>query len=249
MAKQRRRVGKRVLWVIACCTAWITGQWAWQSKPFHLQDRFFPRQLAEVYPGFLYRSGQIAPNLIEQTLDDLGIDVIVDLSGDRGDRAQEVEREVAARRGVAYHSFALRGNGTGAVDEYVGAIEAIARAEAAGERVLVHCRAGDRRTGGVLSAYQMLVRGESRARATAELGRFAPRSFWRQQWAALRKGRFAELGVSHEMPPRQAALLAYVDGNLEEIARGLDERGVKPSAPLHPSVAGASPGLTLARRK
>src|SRR5262245_59553360 len=147
--------------------------WAWNSSPLKLKDRVFPKQLAEVYPGFLYRSGQIAPNLIEDTLRDLGIDLIVDLSGERLDEAQLVERETARRLGIRYVAFTLSGSGTGAIDQYAGAVEAIARAQTRGERVLVHCRAGDRRTGGVIAAYQMLVRGEPYARARSELARFS----------------------------------------------------------------------------
>ena len=74
---------------------------------------------------------------------------------------------------VAYHNFSLNGSGTGEVGEYVGAIEVIAKAEAAGKRVLVHCRAGDRRTGGVVAAYQTIVRREPWSRALLELERFS----------------------------------------------------------------------------
>src|SRR5262245_23792615 len=49
--------------------------WAWNSQPIKLVDRIFPRNLAAVYPESLYRSGQIAPHLIEGTLEDLRIDL------------------------------------------------------------------------------------------------------------------------------------------------------------------------------
>jgi protein tyrosine/serine phosphatase len=182
--------------------------WAWNSHPLRLRDRVFPRRLVTVYPGFLYRSGQIAPNLIESTLRDLDIKVIVDLTGERGDHAQRTEREVAERLGVAYHSFTLRGSGIGEVDEYARALEVIARADAADEAVLVHCRAGDRRTGGVVAAYQTIVRREPWSRAIEELERF------------------------NRKPLEESHLLPYLHENLDDMENLLIERGVLRDAPV-----------------
>ncbi len=194
---------RRSIWIVLCALlALASFSWAWNSKPFRLRDLVQPRRLAEVYPGFLYRSGQISPFLIERTLRDLDIDVIVDLTGPRGDEAQQREREVAARLGLAYHNFTLSGSGTGEVGEYVGALEVIARAEAAGQRVLVHCRAGDRRTGGVIAAYQTLVRREPWSRALVEIERF------------------------NRKPLDQSRLLPYLHGNLATMQRRLIDRGV-----------------------
>ena len=178
--------------------------WAWNSGPLNLRDRIFPRHLAEVYPGFLYRSGQISAGLIEPTLRDLGIDVIVDLNGDRGagDEEQKTEQQTAQRLGIAYHNFTLNGSGTGAVDQYVGALEVIARADTAGKRVLVHCRAGDRRTGGVVAAYQAIVRREPWSRAMLELERYSRK------------------------PLGSSRLLPYLHENLDTMQAMLIARGV-----------------------
>jgi protein tyrosine/serine phosphatase len=178
--------------------------WAWNSGPLNVRDRLFPRHLAEVYPGFLYRSGQIAPHLIESTLRDLQIDVIVDLNGQRGDQdhEQKTEQETAQRLGIAYHNFALGGSGTGELSEYVGALEVIARADTAGQRVLVHCRAGDRRTGGVVAAYQAIVRREPPSTVLAELGRFSRK------------------------PLDRSRLLPYLHDNLDTMQDMLIQRGV-----------------------
>lgn len=149
--------------------------WAYGSSPLNLRDRIFPRHLAEVEGGWLYRSGQIRPNLIEGTLRDLEIDVIVDLSHDLGpsDESQVAERRAAERLGIELTRFPLNGSGGGEIDHYAGAIEEIARAGRAGKHVLVHCRAGDRRTGGVIAAYEMLVNGRSFEEARFELERFS----------------------------------------------------------------------------
>ena len=117
-----------------------------------LARRIFPKNLAEVEGGWLYRSGQIKPNLIEGTLRDLKIDLIVDLSHDlRGrDASQNAERAAAEKLGIEVQRFPMRGTGIGSVENYVGAIAAIERGRREGKRVLLHCRAGDKRTGGVL---------------------------------------------------------------------------------------------------
>lgn len=202
---------RRLLAALCVLPCLGTVAWAWNSKPLRLRDLVFPRRLAEVYPGFLYRSGQIGPSLIEETLRDLGIGVIVDLTGPRDDEAQAHEREVASRLGVAYHNFTLNGSGTGDIGEYVGAVEVIARAEAQGKRVLVHCRAGDRRTGGVVAAYQTIVRREPWSRALDELERF------------------------NSKPLHNSRLLPYLHENLPTMQEMLVERGVIPEGPVQAS--------------
>jgi protein tyrosine/serine phosphatase len=189
-------------WVSSLCAV-VFLVWAWNSSPINLRDRLFPKHLVEVYPDLLYRSGQIDARLIEGTLRDLDIDLIVDLTGEHGSEEQRVEREVAKRLGIEYRAFQLGGSGTGDVDQYVGAIEAIDRAVSEQRAVLVHCRAGDRRTGGVVAAYQLLVRGESTERAVEEIQRFARR------------------------PVHEARLWSYLEEQLPEMARRLSLRGVE----------------------
>lgn len=178
--------------------------WAYGSSPINMRERIFPKNLAEVKSGWLYRSGQIRPNLIEGTLRDLNIDVIVDLTEDLGprDASQMAEKRAAAELGIEVRRFPLNGSGIGAIDRYVGAIAEVARAERDGRRVLVHCRAGDRRTGGVIAAYQILVKGESVETVRAELDRF---SGWSTGETRLKR---------------------FLAEHLDEIAQGLLDAGV-----------------------
>jgi protein tyrosine/serine phosphatase len=178
--------------------------WAWGSAPFNLRERVFPKNLAEVEGGWLYRSGQIRPNLIEGTLRELKIDVIVDLTDDfRGkDKLQNAEVAAAQKLGIEIRRFPMRGDGVGTVDRYVGAVAEIARAGREGKHVLVHCRAGDRRTGGVLSAYEVLVKGETVEAAREEMERFTPD------------------------PSDESKLTRFLDEHLDEIGQGLIDAGV-----------------------
>src|SRR5262249_50032764 len=142
------------------------------------------------------------------TLRDLEIGVIVDLTGPRGDEAHQVERAAAERLGVAYHNFSLNGSGTGEVHEYVGAIEVIAKAEAAGKRVLVHCRAGDRRTGGLVAAYLTIVRrsrgrGPCSSSSASATSPWTPRACYRYLHENLdtMQEMLIQRGVIRDVPP------------------------------------------------
>ncbi len=199
--------GGRLRWMAAAAAAVVAASlfaWAWGSAPINLRERIFPKNLAEVEGGWLYRSGQIRPNLIEGTLRDLKIDLIVDLSHDlRGrDASQTAELAAAEKLGIEVQRFPMRGTGIGSVENYVGAIAAIERGRREGKRVLLHCRAGDKRTGGVLAAWQILVRGVSVADARVELERFKP------------------------YRPGESKLLSFLDEKLPEIGQGLIAAGV-----------------------
>ena len=181
--------------------------WAWNSSPLDLKDRLFPKHLAAVDPGFLYRSGQIAPGLIERTLRDLRIDTILDLSHDRGGRdpAQVAEAETARRLGVARVRAPLGGSGRGELREYARAVATLANARRNGDRVLVHCRAGDRRTGAVIAAYYLLTRPQPEAVTAArrELDHFA------------------------RSPADQSGLTDFLDQSLPLIAARLASQGIE----------------------
>jgi polymorphic toxin system DSP-PTPase phosphatase-like protein len=178
--------------------------WAWGSAPINLRERIFPTNLAVVEAGWLYRSGQIRPNLIEGTLRNLHINLIIDLTEDLGsrDERQVAEKHAVKELGIEVLRFPMNGTGIGTVDKYAAAIEAIVRAGREGRHVLVHCAAGDRRTGGVLATYQLLVKGASPEDARAELERFS-----------------RERGV-------ESLVLQFLRENLDDIAVRLVEIGV-----------------------
>ena len=185
--------------------ALIFGLWAWNSSPINLKDRLFPKHLATVESSWLYRSGQISPALIEPTLRELDIDLILDLSHDRGERdaSQLAEKEAARRLGIESVRVPLRGSGTGDLGAYARAVATLVRARQDGHRVLVHCRAGDRRTGGVLAAYQLLTRQDAGHLARRELDRFARRS------------------------ANKSGLTDFLDESLPSIAARLAEQGIE----------------------
>lgn len=217
-----RLVGSRRRLVAGALTLTLVaiGAWAWNSSPLNIKDRLFPKHLVEVEPGRLYRSGQIAANLIGPTLDELKIDLILDLSHDRGDHypAQAAEKRAAAERGIERVNVPLRGSGFGSAADYAKAVGTLARAQERGQRVLVHCRAGDRRTGGVIAAYQLLIQGRSADEARRELERFARRS------------------------PDESGLVTFLDRTLPEVSAELARQGFATTpAPQLTRIASSNP--------
>lgn len=175
----------------------------WDTGYCSIRDRFLPRRFIEVVPHLLFRSGWIDARLVEDVLRDHEIGLVVDLTDETCDSPErQAEQRAVERLGIAYRCCPLKGDGTGDVQQYAHAVAAIAHAQALGRPVLVHCAAGDKRSGGVVAAYLLLVRGAPVATALAEIGRFTRH------------------GVPSETVTR------YLDDHLAEIAAHLRDEGV-----------------------
>jgi hypothetical protein len=169
---------------------------------YGVRDNVVPKRLGEVKPGLIYRSGQLEPDALEDTLTTFGIERIIALNADDPPPpAETAEAEIAARRGLQRDIFPLIGDGTGNIENYALAIAAIDESVKAGDPVLVHCAAGTYRTGGVVVAYRMLIEGASPDEARRELLRY-------------------------DWDPADALLVEYLDGNMGTLAARLVELGV-----------------------
>lgn len=141
----------------------------WQLVKNHV----FPKRFGVSVPGELFRSGQLSPYLVERTLRENNIEVVVDLQGyDPENAAQQAEIRAAEKLGIAHYRCRLKGNGTGEIAQYAYAVTAINEAVQNHRPVLVHCAAGSQRTGGVIAMYKLLVRGEDPADVYAEMRKF-----------------------------------------------------------------------------
>jgi protein-tyrosine phosphatase len=159
------------LLAVALAVAAVGVRIVWDSGYCSIRDLLLPRSFEAVIPGALYRSGQISPHLIGRVLAEHHIAVVVDLSNPVSNSdEQAAEFAAATRLGVEYHRFPLRGDGTGDVHNYVDAIATIERAERRGQPVLVHCVAGDKRSGGVVAAWLLLFRGATADEAMNQIG-------------------------------------------------------------------------------
>ena len=196
---------RRLEWIALTLVLLGGAAWIWNSNPVRLKDRVMPREFAKVEPR-LYRSGQIDRGLLEGVLNEYGIDFVVDLQNDERGVDQDEERRLLAEKGLRHVRIPMPGSGIADADSYARAVAAIQNALDEGSNVLVHCTAGGRRTGGVLAAWELLVRGDE-VRANQELERCAYgadparlRAFLISNLAAI-SARLRELNVAVVPPP------------------------------------------------
>jgi protein tyrosine/serine phosphatase len=207
MRRQKVRQSKTRWMVSGIVVALILGG-AYQVWNRTLRDQLFPKRFAEVESGSLYRSGQIAPRLVRDVLREHSIGLVVWLSDyDQRKPHHRAEKAAIDELGIDRLNLHLRGNGTGELDHYVEALEAISQAKHQHVPVLVHCAAGIRRTGAVMALYELLVEGQPPAIAYRELVRFG------------------EHGLG------DSPLVPFLNRNMAAIAAGLVRRGVIESAP------------------
>jgi protein tyrosine phosphatase (PTP) superfamily phosphohydrolase (DUF442 family) len=193
---------KKYIIVTVCVVAF---SWLFYEEVIeeYVIPNLFPLRWGCTEEGVVYRSGQISVRLVEKTMKENDIKVVVALNGDYpDDPRQKAEKAAVEKLGLEFHRFVLKGNGTGNVAKYAQAIEVIVRAKEEGKRILVHCAAGQMRTGGVLSCYQLLVNGVSPDEIVPELKRY---------------------GYD---PGHDVALVPFMNDNMEELAGLLKEMEV-----------------------
>ena len=180
------------------------GVWWWAEN----RHRFFPKRWGEVVPGSIYRSGQLHRDLVKDTLDSHGIDVVVCLRPHEPDHPDhQAERDAVGDLGIEFIELDLVGDGTGDLAHYVTAVKAMDEAADGGRQVLVHCAAGAYRTGVAVIFYRLLVPGEDPSSMRDELKAYG----WRDK--------------------DDDRLMPYLKDNMAEMARRLQEAGVIDSIP------------------
>ena len=202
----RRPAGRRLRVAAVVLACILIGGVSWWYAG--LRNYFFPDNFGVVEPGKIYRSAQIHPRVLRQTLLDNNIRVIVDLSQEESGDAQ-AEKQIAAELGIERISVpGLGGKGVGEPGAYPAALRAVVKANRQGKAVLVHCQSGAQRTGGVIATYRMLVQGWSENDAFAEAKQF------------------------HYRPTQNPHLVPFVEQHLGEWKATLEAEHV---VPLHPT--------------
>lgn len=204
-APDPRRRRRRLLLISALVVAALVGSGVWFWSTFKYD--YIPKRWGVVEPGRIYRSGQLSQSVIEQTLRENRIAVVVDLTGDEEEesdqRAQQLtEQAVIARMGIAGGKYPLAGDGTGDIHRYAEALTEVNDCVKQGMPVLIHCSAGTHRTGAAVAYYRMLIQGRPGSEAFAEIQRYG--------WS----------------PKKHAVLTRYVNDHMAELAQLLVERGV-----------------------
>jgi protein-tyrosine phosphatase len=137
-----------------------------------------PRRWLEVRPGWLYRSAQIPRSDVTAVLREHRIDTVIDLTDEPNDRDRDAEQAATQTLGIRYLHIPVS-PGKGQVDAYARVVTAIAQAHERGERVLVHCNLGHRRSAAAIALYARLIERAPPSVAYQELMRFAdPKANW-----------------------------------------------------------------------
>jgi len=203
-AKKKKNIR---FWVIVGVVAFSIWLYEEVIEEYVIPD-MFPTKWGCVEPNSIYRSGQLSDALVEKTLKKNGIQVIVALNGANPDDAWKTAEEQAAQKlGIEFKRFELKGNGTGDIENYARTIEAVVQAKQENKRILVHCSAGELRSGGTLGCYRMLVKGDDPKEVLEEMLRYG-----------------------YE-PKRDEALVPFINENMVRLAELLVEKGVIQKVP------------------
>jgi len=130
----------------------------------------YPKRLAEVIPGRLYRCGRLTPKQLDFVHDRYGFRSIVSLVDPHHPSADK-ERDWAAVHHVQWLSVPLPGDGTTNADQRE-LLKQLLIHDAAMPPVLVHCAAGSSRTGVACALVRICAIGWSAEEAIAEMKRF-----------------------------------------------------------------------------
>ncbi len=173
--------------------------------------RWVKKRWGEVVPGVIYRSGQLHANLVEETLRDYGIRIVVDLDEDRpNEPSPKAERAAIANLRIrSVNVEGLDGSGIGSLDAYVVALREMKQAHDGRLPILVHCAAGSKRTGAAVAFYRMLVQGWDGPTTHAEFERYI-------RWHS-----------------RSTRLARFIQASLKPLATKLVAAGVLPHLPTH----------------
>lgn len=125
------------------------------------EERYVVTRFGTVEDGYIYRSSKLPAAVAENVFRNNEIDVVVDLTSVvHDDKDQQAETLAVEALDILRYRIPMRGDGVGTPRQYANAVAAIHRARASNQTVLVHCHAGAQRTGGIVSAYRLLVLGD-----------------------------------------------------------------------------------------
>ncbi|MDZ7380072.1 MAG: tyrosine-protein phosphatase [candidate division KSB1 bacterium] len=147
---------------------------------FHVHRQREYRNFRVVKPGYLYRSGQLTPTGLTRILEEYGIRTVINLreqDGDQGEaRSNRWEEELCSKQNVAFVRIPARQwwgkDGPAPARKSVAKfLQVLNDPQKYPPPILLHCFAGEHRTGAYCAIYRMEFEGWTPAEAIAEMKR------------------------------------------------------------------------------
>jgi protein tyrosine phosphatase (PTP) superfamily phosphohydrolase (DUF442 family) len=134
-----------------------------------------PDNWTEARKGWLYRSGEIPAADAANVLRNEHIGTVLDLTDADHDKAagSAAERAAAAKLGIRYVHLPVEQPRSALLAALAQAVAEIERARLRGDRVLVHCQYGHRRSAAALALYARVVEHEPPDVAYVEFTRYS----------------------------------------------------------------------------
>ena len=177
--------------------------------------RFIAKRFGVVTPGEVFRSGQISKWMLEPTIKQNNIKVVIGMLGPvpqtkyhdfEVERLPELNVEFI-RHGLDKNGVGLMGDGTGPIQCYIDALCTIDKLQREGKPCLVHCSAGSARTGVTMAYYQLLLKKQPVKKAYEEFVKYGGDIY------------------------RKEGTLPYLNENMQHVAEQLVKRGVLDKVP------------------
>ncbi|HKC52354.1 MAG TPA: dual specificity protein phosphatase [Myxococcota bacterium] len=166
--------GRRALAALAVCVLVAAAAPTGILHLSHLPGVWsLPARWTEARPGWLYRSGQIPAADVADVLREMRIDVVLDLTDEEPDPVRDAEQAAAEKLGVRYLHLPVVQPRSLVIANLARAVAEIERGRKRGDRVLVHCTYGHRRSAVALALYARLIEHEPPHVAFAEFSRYA----------------------------------------------------------------------------
>lgn len=159
-ARGRRWLGLLLLASVGLAAGAGALAWRWAM---------YPKRFAEVVPGRLYRSGELAPQQLERVAREHGVRTVLSLLDPNAPQSV-AERAAAERLGLRWINVPLPGDGS-STEADRGVIREVILDPACGP-LLVHCAAGANRTGLAIAMYRINAEGWTVEQALAEMRSF-----------------------------------------------------------------------------
>jgi tyrosine-protein phosphatase SIW14 len=132
------------------------------------------RNLREVDPGLVYRSGKLTPAGLTRAVREYGLKTVVNFRAfESGPQPDEAEEELCRSLGLRYERIVYRtwasATGSPPADRSVSEFFALMDRRREIGPILVHCMAGKHRTGAFVALYRMEYQGWANHEALAEM--------------------------------------------------------------------------------